>query len=206
MKRQAFIVLMLTSTVVAEDWTVEMDGTGDFDSIQAAVDAASDGDVILIGPGVWTSDSAPGIPVVDVFEKSVSLQSVAGFELTIIDGEQERPCLFILNEDTKQSAMTVEGITFINGVSEGSLFCGGGVSVLGATVNMSNCYIENCVSEYHGGGLFAWQATMAIQMVAQPVISLLATTSTATTPTACRSMRQPPAVSTAPTSPDVSPT
>ena len=109
---------MLASTVMADDLTVEMDGTGDFDSIQAAVDAASDGDVIHVGPGIWKSDSAPGIPVVDVFEKSVSLQSVAGHELTFIDGEGERPCLFILNEDTKQTAMTVDGFTFINGVSD----------------------------------------------------------------------------------------
>ncbi len=37
--------------VAAETWHVEADGTGDFSVIQDAVDAASDGDIIAIGPG-----------------------------------------------------------------------------------------------------------------------------------------------------------
>ena len=86
MKRTAFIVLMLAPSVMADVLTVELDGSGDFNSIQAAVDAANDGDVVLIGPGTWSSDSAPGTAVVDVFEKSVSLQSVSGRQFTYIDG------------------------------------------------------------------------------------------------------------------------
>lgn len=37
--------------VAAETWHVEADGTGDFSVIQDAVDAATDGDIIAIGPG-----------------------------------------------------------------------------------------------------------------------------------------------------------
>ncbi len=39
------------SLVFAEIWTIELDGTGDFLTIQEAVDAASDGDTIAIGAG-----------------------------------------------------------------------------------------------------------------------------------------------------------
>ncbi len=35
-------------------WTVDDDGKADFDNIQAAVDAASDGDEILVEPGTYT--------------------------------------------------------------------------------------------------------------------------------------------------------
>ncbi len=55
MRYLALTLLFSVAPALAEDWTVEMDGTGDFDSIQAAVGAASDGDVILIGPGTCDS-------------------------------------------------------------------------------------------------------------------------------------------------------
>jgi hypothetical protein len=41
MFRTALISLFLTSTALADTWTVDDDGKADFDNIQAAVDAAS---------------------------------------------------------------------------------------------------------------------------------------------------------------------
>ena len=50
----ALVTLSLWATVAAgRTWTVRQDGSGDFQVIQDAVDAASDGDVIDIGPGRW---------------------------------------------------------------------------------------------------------------------------------------------------------
>lgn len=43
--------LLLGGTVHAATWHVEKDGSGDFVTIQEAVDAAADGDTIAIGPG-----------------------------------------------------------------------------------------------------------------------------------------------------------
>ncbi len=54
MKRIALFSMMvglLLGTAEARTWTVEKDGSGDFTVIQDAVDVASDGDVIAIGPG-----------------------------------------------------------------------------------------------------------------------------------------------------------
>jgi hypothetical protein len=48
MFRTALISMFLTSTALATTWTVDDDGKADFDNIQAAVDAASDGDVIVV--------------------------------------------------------------------------------------------------------------------------------------------------------------
>ena len=49
MFRAALISLFITSTALAETWTVDDDGKADFDNIQAAIDAASDGDEIATG-------------------------------------------------------------------------------------------------------------------------------------------------------------
>ena len=46
-----FTVLLAAALARAETWHVAADGGGDFTVIQDAVDAASDGDVIAIGPG-----------------------------------------------------------------------------------------------------------------------------------------------------------
>ena len=52
MFRTALISLFLTSTALATTWTVDDDGGADFLTIQAAVNAASDGDEIIVSRNV----------------------------------------------------------------------------------------------------------------------------------------------------------
>ena len=47
MFRTALISMFLTSTALADTWTVDDDGKADFDNIQAAIDASSDGDEVV---------------------------------------------------------------------------------------------------------------------------------------------------------------
>jgi hypothetical protein len=56
--RLVILVLAIPCTVKAKTWTVDPNGTGDFMTIQRAVDAAAPGDVIDIMPGRYT-DYAP---------------------------------------------------------------------------------------------------------------------------------------------------
>ena len=53
LRAPACLSLLLASAMSAQGtvWTVDFDGSGDFDEIQPAVDAAADGDVILVAPG-----------------------------------------------------------------------------------------------------------------------------------------------------------
>ena len=46
-----FVLLAMSAPSGAAVWTVEKDGSGDFTVIQDAVDAAADGDTLMIGPG-----------------------------------------------------------------------------------------------------------------------------------------------------------
>ncbi len=56
--RLSLCLSLLASCAFARTWTVAKDGSGDFTVIQAAVNAASAGDSILIGPGRYT-EKAP---------------------------------------------------------------------------------------------------------------------------------------------------
>ena len=68
-------------------WYVERDGSGDFVVIQDAVDAASDGDIIMIGPGRFDEYQTAGPIAYDVYVliRNKSLTFIgAGPEATII--------------------------------------------------------------------------------------------------------------------------
>ncbi len=59
-------LLAIASGSQARTWRVERDGSGDFVVIQDAVDAASPGDVIQLGPGRFDEwEAFPGYPGVD---------------------------------------------------------------------------------------------------------------------------------------------
>ena len=92
-------VCVLSSATFATTWTVDDDGKADFDNIQAAVDAASDGDEIIVMPGTYTSTADE---VVDMLGKAVWLHSSAGAELTIIDGEETRRVILCDTQETSK--------------------------------------------------------------------------------------------------------
>jgi hypothetical protein len=84
MFRVAIISMFLTSAAVADTWTVDDDGKADLYNIQAAINAASDGDEIIVYPGTYTSAAGE---VVDMLGKEIWLHSSEGAGVTIIDGE-----------------------------------------------------------------------------------------------------------------------
>lgn len=56
------VAAFVASTAAASTWSVQRDGTGDFATIQPALDAAADGDTILIGPGEYTEATTVRLP------------------------------------------------------------------------------------------------------------------------------------------------
>jgi hypothetical protein len=58
--RVIVLSLIAVATCQAEVWNVEADGSGDVPTIQAAVDAASPGDIIELGSGVFTAFQTEG--------------------------------------------------------------------------------------------------------------------------------------------------
>ncbi|MAJ46741.1 MAG: hypothetical protein CBC35_05475 [Planctomycetes bacterium TMED75] len=95
----------------------------EFTTIQAAVDAAVDGDTIRVSAGVYTGT---GGSVVDFGGKAIILESAVapGDPKPVVDGEGERRCLLLENEEPLGTQ--IRGFQLTNGLalSGAGAFCG----------------------------------------------------------------------------------
>ncbi|NQV14775.1 hypothetical protein HQ531_04895, partial [bacterium] len=93
-----------------------------FASIQELIDAANDGDVILIEPGTYTEN-------INFNGKNVEVRSTGGPEVTIIDGNHNGTCVKIISGENESAVLN--GFTLTNGTgSQGvTAWIGGGLLV-----------------------------------------------------------------------------
>ena len=140
MYRLLVISIFLTNTAIATTWTVDGNGGGDFLRIQPAVNAASDGDEIIVMPGTYTRNSSP---VVNISDKSLWIHSSDGYSVTFIDGEGNRQCMSLINSDS-----TIEGFTIQNGVHS----IVGGMFVFASEATITDCVFVNNHGESTSAG------------------------------------------------------
>ena len=156
------------SGAFSEVITVDDDGKADFASIQAAVDYASDGDEILVAPGVYTSDHPAH--VVDLLGKAITLRSSDGPEVTFIDGEGARRGIACFNGEAADTL--IKGFTIENGFAAWIDYdgdghdtfneSGGGMYNFSSSPTVINCRFENNWGEY-GGGIFNRESSPTLQ-------------------------------------------
>ena len=90
------LCLCLAASAQGATWRVEHDGSGDFEVIQDAVDAAAPGDVIIVGPGryqefqVWNDEIRDWHFYVLIETDDLTIIG-SGPETTIIGPEDNRP-------------------------------------------------------------------------------------------------------------------
>ncbi len=126
-------------------------------NIQFAVDAASDGDLVLVQTGrfVGVAEEVSGSMV--SITNAIILQSVKGAEETTIDGAGwARRCIYINNPGAIVRGFMIElGRAMTNyGPQYFPVSCGGGVFFDGAGT------VENCILKYNRAGLSGGSAFM----------------------------------------------
>jgi len=136
-------------------------------NIQAAVEAAEEGQTVVVLPGVYNTGeikvSAGDLANRVMVNKAIRVESLAGPESTIIQGEPDSAtgtygynavrCVFLAN------GAELVGFTLTNGYtrssqtpsSTNSTLCGGGVYLSENTV-VSNCFIQGNAAYFGGGG------------------------------------------------------
>ncbi|MEE2907660.1 MAG: right-handed parallel beta-helix repeat-containing protein [Planctomycetota bacterium] len=159
MNRIAAVVAGLSLALVGTSATIAdtIHVPGDYPTIQGAVDAANNGDEIIVAPGTYTGT---GDPVVDMLGKTIWLHSSDGPETTIIDGQGERRGLLCDNGETAD--IQVEGFTIRNGSAPLTDFfndgnpnenrLGGGILVRNSSPILTNCIFENNLADGAGFG------------------------------------------------------
>ena len=120
----------LCTAASARTWHVHADGSGDAPFIQAAVDSAQNGDVVLVGPGVYPEDW------VGINNKSIELRSVNGPDVTVVKHIYGYGGQFL--NDVVVSGFTVEG---------GEQTTGGVAFATMQRLVLSNCVIRGF--QYH---------------------------------------------------------
>jgi len=113
----------------------------DFATIQAALDAAAAGDVIIARPGTYIEN-------IDFLGKAVTLRSEAGPEATILDGGQAGSVASFRNGE--DAASVIKGFTITNGTGTdiagrptgGGIVCGPASSptITGNIIKNNTCY------------------------------------------------------------------
>ncbi len=136
-------LMALTLTAPAATYVIEPDGTGDFPTIQAAIDASSDADIIELADGTFIG---AGNRDVDFLGKAVTLRSAGGDpEACVIDcdGSEVDPHRgFILQSDEGPGSV-IQGITIAHGWADN--YGGGGILCEGyASPTVTNCvFLDN---------------------------------------------------------------
>jgi hypothetical protein len=153
----------LRASLYSPDVTIRVPGS--FRTIQAAIDAAGDGDVIEVAPGTYTG---PGNYNIDFRGKAITVRSAAGPQSTIINlagaaaGENRRGFYFHMGEspDTVLSGFTVRGGRVSGSEIPPNPFSwtrsathpiGGGIYCEFSSPTIVDCVISDCGAELGGG-------------------------------------------------------
>ena len=138
-------------TITANDgsYLINLLGTGEQGPvIQPAIDAASDGDVIIIPPGTYKE-------AIDFKGKAIHLRSSDGPEATIIDATGLETSVVSFTGGEGPGSI-LEGFTITGGIGTvaNPLSRGGGIYIIDSSPTIRNCIITGNSASAQGGGMF----------------------------------------------------
>lgn len=185
MRTTLLTLLILTFTArpaLGRTWRVYEDGSGHAPTVQAAIDSAGDGDVVLVGPGRYYEN-------INLRGKRIELRSSMGPEATVLDGSLGDTSVIICDSG-ETSATLISGLTITGGRgypitsttrTGGGILClnscptiegniikgnssvgeifdsrGGGITFGGpnqCTITIRNNLIEDNIAKSNGGGV-----------------------------------------------------
>jgi hypothetical protein len=155
MIRTISIVLSATLTFAGVVFSETINVPADYPTIQQGIDAAVNGDTVLVAPGTYVEN-------IDYLGKSLTITSSAGPEVTVIDGNQAGSVVTLFTVPDQEAIL--DGFTITNG-NNPDYFGGGGICFLHldpyeeSYVTVSNNIITENYAFYSGGGIYQGSAS-----------------------------------------------
>ncbi|MHC4944128.1 MAG: hypothetical protein ACYTG7_14030 [Planctomycetota bacterium] len=151
--RYAIIVFVLLLAVPLSGISATISVPHDYSTIQEAIDAAVNGDTVLVEPGTYVEN-------IDFFGKAILVQSSQGASVTIIDGgnpsnPDHGSCVKF--QSGEGSGSVLEGFTLTNGTGtihelQGYFYyLGGGIFCTGSSPTIRDCELLANRADQGGG-------------------------------------------------------
>lgn len=159
------IALALDAQVLAETYVVRPDGSGDFPTIQVALEHVEAGDVIELTDGTYTGQ---GNRDIDFLGKGVVLRSQSGSPAScIIDcqGTAAAPHRGFIFASGEGPRSVLSGVAIENGFANGEWPDGCGAAVYcfdGSSPTLTDCVFRENTAGAGGGGVFADLSSPAV--------------------------------------------
>ncbi|MHC4265239.1 MAG: right-handed parallel beta-helix repeat-containing protein, partial [Planctomycetota bacterium] len=146
-----FVCLLMSASCLADTIIVDDDGPNDFNSIQAAIDGASNGDTIIVNQGTYSES-------LNMSGKAITLQSTdpnnpAVVAATVIDGTGYYHVVQCKSGEDANTILTGFTITGGNANGTGYNSCGGGMYNYLSNPTVTNCTFTGNRAD-SGGGMF----------------------------------------------------
>jgi hypothetical protein len=148
--------LLLAPCSRAVTYSVNPDGSGDFPTIQAAVFAASNGDIVELGDGVYTGHGNNEIYFVG---RAITIRSRSGVPENCIincEGDLANPRRGFYFTDNEGPDSELRGVTVVHGRAKQDpyYYKGGAVMVSFASPSFVNCIFRDNYALSGGGAVF----------------------------------------------------
>ena len=145
-------VTIVTVTAMANATVINV--PDDYAEIQAAIEAANEGDIVLVQPGTY-------VETLDFLGKGITVTGTAPEDSvvvrsTVVDANAQGSVVtFALGED---STSVLAGVTLTGGngseIGCDGESCGGGITVVGSSPRIVRCRIAGNTAIDNGGGLY----------------------------------------------------
>ena len=144
----AILMRIPSITAMSATYLVCPDGSGDFVTIQAAIDQAMPGDVLELCDATFTG---PGNHDIDFLGKAITIRSESGNALAcIIDADRAgRGFVFANNEG---AGSVIENLIIRDGETDEY---GGGIQCIYASPYIRGCILDGCQAGSGGGGIYS---------------------------------------------------
>jgi Right handed beta helix region len=146
-------LLVLVATAQAKTINVPADQK----TIQAAINAATDGDTVSVSPGTYVEN-------INFNGKAIQVVSTDGPSMTTIDGNQAGPTATFVSGESSSSVLS--GFTITNGyagIGLSSPYDGGGIAIQASSPTISGNVITGNAACNAGGGIYVGFAAPLIQ-------------------------------------------